>query len=754
VTDDLTGVLAAFTYKYDKTVPIAPGGLSVSPSGFTASNAYTFIWPVSGGSAATDSGAPTTGSGVAGYQFKTGATTGTYSDWSSIILANVGEVSLPINPGDDDPAYQEGSNTFYLRAVDTAGNVSLNITASYYYAGSAPGAPLNLVVLPSSTADSPQVDNAFSFTWDEPSYFNGSIKSYHYSVNKLPTSTNTTTTPFRSLAAAPYATQQGKNTFFIVAEDEAGNANYSIYASVDFYTQTPAPATPTALQIFDISNRDTQEYAISMKWTEPTKGNGFDGYEVFRSEDNEHFTSAGTTKSPVFIDTNLTSQMYYYRVRSKDNAGQYSADSTHVSIVPTGRYTSAPKLLDGPEVVGKSFSAKFDWTTDRIGSSFIELGSDADHLGKERGGDTIGTLDLVTSHNVEVKGLQPETTYAYRTVWVDQDGNRGQSDTLLFTTGIRPKISDVVVTNVTLTGATLSWTSTTVSTSTINYGKSKAYGASINDTSGGGTTNHTIRLEDLDDTSTYYFVITGKDLEDNTLSSDEYSFVTLTRPVLSNFKMEPVKDAPTTSIRFSWTTNVPATTVVTYSRAGSGARSASAAEYTTAHEMIVPNLTDLTVYTVQARSVDKFGNTASSDAATITTPDDSRAPRILNMTVEVRSTGVGTVQKAQLVVNWETDEPGTSQVEYGPGISSESYSSRTQEDPALSTTHVVIVPELEPAKLYHLRAVSRDRAGNAGTSDDTTSITGKAQRSVVDIIVSSLQRSLGFLSVIPGLSGN
>jgi hypothetical protein len=170
--------------------------------------------------------------------------------------------------------------------------------------------------------------------------------------------------------------------------------------------------------------------------------------------------------------------------------------------------------------------------------------------------------------------------------------------------------------------------------------------------------------------------------------------------------------------------------------------------------MIVPNLTDLTVYTVQARSVDKFGNTASSDAATITTPDDSRAPRILNMTVEVRSTGVGTVQKAQLVVNWETDEPGTSQVEYGPGISSESYSSRTQEDPALSTTHVVIVPELEPAKLYHLRAVSRDRAGNAGTSDDTTSITGKAQRSVVDIIVSSLQRSLGFLSVIPGLSGN
>jgi hypothetical protein len=167
--------------------------------------------------------------------------------------------------------------------------------------------------------------------------------------------------------------------------------------------------------------------------------------------------------------------------------------------------------------------------------------------------------------------------------------------------------------------------------------------------------------------------------------------------------------------------------------------------------MVVSNLTDLTPYTFQARSVDKYGNTATSLQTNFTTPDDSRPPKILNMTVEVRSSGVGATQKAQLVVNWETDEPGSSQVEYGPGISSDSYPSKTQEDPVLTTTHVVIVPELEPAKLYHLRAVSRDRAGNAGTSDDTTSITGKVQKSVVDIIITSLQRSLGFLSAVPGL---
>src|SRR5690606_17753419 len=149
--------------------------------------------------------------------------------------------------------------------------------------------------------------------------------------------------------ADAYATQQGKNTFYVVAEDEAGNVNYNTYASVDFYTITPAPEAPTAVQIFDISNRDTQEYAISMKWTEPSEQpGGFDGYEVYRSSDGETFESAGTTKSPVFVDTGLNSEEYYFYVKSKDNAGQYSVASSMVEITPTGRFTTAPEMTEDP----------------------------------------------------------------------------------------------------------------------------------------------------------------------------------------------------------------------------------------------------------------------------------------------------------------------------------------------------------------------------------------------------------------------
>ncbi len=732
----------AFTYKYDSTAPTGPSTVSVSPSGYTSVNNYQFFWPASGTGSATDLGAPTTGSGVAGYQYKLPTGTVPLNDWSTTITDT--SVTIP------NAATAEGPNTFELRTVDNAGNYGATVTATFYYAGSAPSFPQNLTVTPTTSVGSPAVNNSFAFAWEQPEFFNGSIKQYYYSINKTPTSTNTSSTTQRSLVAAPYATQQGKNTFYVVAEDEAGNKNFNDPATINFYTQTPAPEMPTALQIFDISNRDTQEYAISMKWTEPVKAAGFDGYQIQRSEDNVTFSDAGTTKSPVFIDTNLQSKVYYFRIRSQDNAGQVSAFSSVVNLTPTGRFTSPPKLLDGPTVIAKSFSAAMTWTTDRASSSFVEYGIDKDKIGKENGGDTVGQLDQVTSHAVALKGLEPETIYYYRVVWVDQDGNRGQSDLLSFTTGLRPKISDVKIANITLTSADISWISTTVASSTINFGTTRTFGQSLSDVSGSQTTKHTLRLDNLSDATTYYFVITGKDVDENSLTSDEYSFTTLTRPRIDIFVFETVKDSATTAIKFAWQTNVPTTSIVSYALTGQTAKTKSAAEYATDHEMIIDSLADNTGYTLQVKGVDQFGNTTQSDSNNFTTPDDSRPPKVSNMTIEVRSSGVGAAQKAQLVVSWETDEPSGSQVEYGPGISSESYPSRTQEDTVLTNNHVVIVPELEPAKLYHLRAVSRDRANNAGTSADTTSITGKVQRSVIDIIIGSLQRSLGFLSAIPG----
>src|SRR5690606_25837319 len=150
----------------------------------------------------------------------------------------------------------------------------------------------------------------------------------------------------------------------------------------------------------------------------------------------------------------------------------------------------------------------------------------------------VGTLDLVEAHSIQLPGLSPETIYYYQAVWVDQDGNQGRSDILSFETGLRPTISDVVISNITLNAATVSWVTTTVSTSLIHYGTTSAYGSTVEDTSASHTTRHTLRLEGLQDSTTYYLVITGEDTDNNTLSSDQYTFTTLTKPAISNLGFE------------------------------------------------------------------------------------------------------------------------------------------------------------------------------------------------------------------------
>ncbi len=730
----------AFTYKYDVTAPTPPAFISVSPSGYSSSRDFVFLWPSSGSSAASDTGAPTTGSGIASYQYKVGADSGDYVDWSSI--TSEAQVSL------ENVAYQEGANTFYLRTIDNAGNNSAEATVSFYYAGSAPTAPTNLIVTPSSSVGSPASENAFALSWSSPSVFNGSIKQYHYSINVLPTSTNTTVTTGTSLGAGPFATQQGKNTFYVVAEDEAGNINYNLYASTDFYAQTAAPGSPTAVQIFDISNRETKEFAVSLKWTEPAnKGSGFDGYEIYRSADNVDFVLVGSILGTTFADTGLSSQIYYYYIKAKDNAGQYSVASTTVSITPTGRFTAPPLLVLDPVALPKAFSASVSWETDRESSSFIEYGTTSDKTGKESGGKTIGALEQTEKHSVTVDGLQPDTIYYFRSVWIDSDGNRGESKVMSLKTSPAPAISAVSASNIALASMLITWQTNVAANCTILFGASTAYGGTGNEGSAALASNHSLNLTGLNHSTSYHFKASCTDADGNIFSSDDYVQATLTKPVVSNLRFETVKDAPTSTLRFTWTTNVPATSIVYYqpNSGDSDALSSSSADYLTGHDIQIKDLSDQITYKLWVKSVDQYGNEAASDINTFTTPDDSRPPKIKNLSIEVKSSGYGEIQKAQVVVTWETDEPASSQLEYSQGISGSDYSFRTREDQAYSTSHVVIASELDPSKIYHLRAVSRDRTGNTGSSEDTTVITGKIQRSVIDIIINSLERSLGWM---------
>lgn len=69
-------------------------------------------------------------------------------------------------------------------------------------------------------------------------------------------------------------------------------------------------------------------------------------------------------------------------------------------------------------------------------------------------------------------------------------------------------------------------------------------------------------------------------------------------------------------------------------------------------------------------------------------------------------------------ISWATDEPATSQVDYG--ISSDIYEYSTPENEALVTDHEITLAGLEPATTYHYRIRSKDAFGNEGVSQEFT----------------------------------
>ncbi|MCL5094312.1 MAG: DUF2341 domain-containing protein [Patescibacteria group bacterium] len=715
-----TSVYTLFTYKYDSTNPDAVSYITPDPAGWSVTNSFAFSWP-----AASDPLANGNASGLKGYEYKK-QVDATWAFAGSTSISNI-------------TSYQNGVNILQIRTLDNAGNYSATIPVNYYYSGNIP-APQSLQA--DISQSQAQTINKFKFTWSAPT---GVVpQGYYYSVNAIPDAQNATFTANAYTAYDAFATHAGLNTFYAVTKDENGNVGWTNYAQVSFTCNTFAPGIPQSIMITDSSNRESSRWQLTINWDQPTEITpDFNGYIVERSINNINWIQVATTAKETtgYLDTSLSnSTTYYYRIRAKDNIGNYSASSTVVSKQPTGRYTTPPNLIGLPTLTVQSTKAVMSWTTDREADSFVQLGPDTSY------GMTQGQLDSTQTHTVNILGLTPGTTYHLRAMWRDIDSNVGYSNDLAIHTQEAPNISEVNITDIRLNSAIITWKTTSASTSKLYYGKTTSYGATIEDKSGSQVTTHTIKLENLEHTTTYHFKITGTDIDSNTMTSDDYAFDTLTFPRIFNLKIEQQKDTSTASIKATWESNVPTTSIIEYSEGGlSQSLEASSSKLELKHTIIIYNLKDNTQYRLIAKGRDAYGDEAVSDTLSLKTDFDTRPPEISNINVESSIVGFGADAKGQLVISWDTDEPATSQVVFGIGAAGTEYSYKTQEDSTYANSHLVIISDLKPSTSYHFSVISKDRSNNVSRSIDNAVLTEQTTESVVDMVIKSLQRSIGWL---------
>ncbi|PIR47770.1 hypothetical protein COV06_02130 [Candidatus Uhrbacteria bacterium CG10_big_fil_rev_8_21_14_0_10_50_16] len=198
------------------------------------------------------------------------------------------------------------------------------------------------------------------------------------------------------------------------------------------------------------------------------------------------------------------------------------------------------------------------------------------------------------------------------------------------TTG--PVISNVLVSNITTTSATVTWLTDEAASRVLSYGTTPSY-ALGNLTDGAFRTVHTQSLSGLQENTGYHFRILATDNSGNATTSGDYTFSTLdlTPPVVT----VSVINITETTADIVWTTDEATTGVVTVTDAGTYPD----ASLSTAHTVSLTGLTSATTYNVQVAAQDASNNTTVKNTS-FTTLTDLPPSNVMNFTATAGDTVV------------------------------------------------------------------------------------------------------------------
>jgi hypothetical protein len=393
---------------------------------------------------------------------------------------------------------------------------------------------------------------------------------------------------------------------------------------------------------------------------------------------------------------------YHFRVKSKDEFGNLATGTDQMFLTLD---------LGSPQITGvmatniTGASATITWTTNEPADSQVEYGPTAAY-----GSTTPINPTLGTSHSVVLSGLTNNVTYHYRVKSRDAGGNlaTGTDQTFLTSDTTPPQITNVTSTNITMSSATINWTTNEAADSQVEFGTTTAYGSTttLDPTL---VTSHGVPIAGLTENTTYHYRVRSKDAAGNLAIGSDQTFHTLdiTPPQITAVSTTNIT---ATSATITWSTNEAADSQVEFGTTTAyGSTTTLDPALVTSHGVPIAGLTENTTYHYRIRSKDAAGNLAIGSDQTFHTLDTT-PPQITSVTAT-------NITATTATINWSTNEAADRQVEYG---TTTAYGSTTTLDPALVTSHGVPIAGLTENTTYHYRVKSKDASGNLATSSDQT----------------------------------
>jgi hypothetical protein len=206
------------------------------------------------------------------------------------------------------------------------------------------------------------------------------------------------------------------------------------------------------------------------------------------------------------------------------NAASSTASSTgsQASNTLTFTYDSIAPAISSIVVTPTTLGATISWTTSQAAKGQVAYGTSASYTASSS-----METSATTSHSASLTGLHAATTYHYQISATDNAGNTATTSDATFTTealAVAPTISDITVTGIGTSTATIGWHTDVAATGQIAYGTTASYGSTTTlDTS--ASTTHSVVLASLAEGTVYHFAITSADASGTTTSADQV-FVT------------------------------------------------------------------------------------------------------------------------------------------------------------------------------------------------------------------------------------
>lgn len=305
---------------------------------------------------------------------------------------------------------------------------------------------------------------------------------------------------------------------------------------------TQPPTGPSGL-----TSPNKTSNSVSLSWSPSTDNVGVTSYMVYM---NNGSNPIGNTSNTTFTVTGLSpATTYSFYVRATDAAGNISVNSSAISVTTNSVVVtdvSAPTLPTNVSHSSTTYmSTIISWsasTDDTLSPNQItyDVYGPTDACNALVNGSPIAGYcgEVIGTTSMQISGLTPNTQYNQSSgvrggfiIQAHDNAGHYSSGTptyLAVTTPNSPAgattISNVQVSAITPTTATITWTTNNPATGVVNYGTTTSYGSTASNPL--MLTSHTFNLTTLAPLTSYNFRVTSVDGNSASVSSANLTFTT------------------------------------------------------------------------------------------------------------------------------------------------------------------------------------------------------------------------------------